>query len=271
MSDVKSAKRVLDILELLSQSSSDLSLKQIGQSLEIPSSSCHALLETLYARGYVIRDGTSLTFRLSTKLFALAATHTENLDLTQVADPVMEQMSRLCHQTVSLAVLEGTEVVFIHKKMSNGVIRVFNPAGTRLPAHATALGKVILAESPPSELAELYANVKFKALTPSTITSKNALNKCLSNAREAGVAYDREESSLGLQAVAAAIRGREDRPVAAISIAVPRIHEESPQYWSNLEKLVRAGAGEISARLGCHSCKAGPDLASLSAVWQNGN
>ncbi len=250
MNEVKSAKRVLDVVELLSQETGGVSLKQIGQALDIPPSSCHALLETLWSRGYVVRDGETLAYRLSSKLFGLAAAHLDGLDLVRVAEPVMAQMTQLCGHAVSLAILEGTEVVFVHKKMATGVIQIVNPVGTRLPAHATALGKVILAEMPRQTVEVLYANTPLKPSTRNTITSLDELMRCLDEVKASGVAYDWEESSEGLQAVGAGIKNAQALSAAAISIAVPKVQEYAPAFWRRLERLVKGGAHQISERLG---------------------
>jgi len=265
--DVKSASRVLDVFELLARDPQGLSLKQISQSLHIPPSSCHALLQTLQQRGYVLRDEATLVYRLGTRLFELAASHSENLDLVQVADPVMDQMSRLCDEAVSLAILQGTDVVFIHKKTAGDVIRIVNPVGTRLPAHATGLGKAILAALPAEELDVRYPQDELPRLTPHTITSKRELRDCLDRVRETGVAYDREESRLGVQAVGSVIRDRNWFPVAAVTIAVLAMRPRDEGYWHRLERLAKAGASVISARLGCPAPGGNGDLSVLTREW----
>lgn len=270
MREVKSARRVIDVFELLSRNPEGMSLKQISQSLRIPPSSCHGLLWTLINLGYIVKDDFALTYRLGTKLFELAGAHIESLDLIQIADPIMEHMSRTCNEAVSLAVLEGTDVVFIHKKTSGGVIRIVNPVGTHLPAHGTALGKVILAELPPDELDVLYPHDELVRWTPHTITSKQALKRCLAEARERGVAYDREESAIGIQAVGSVVRDHNGFPVAAISVAALAAHKRDEEYWHRLERVVKAGASIISARLGYASASGSQDLSQIDRAWQGG-
>lgn len=267
MGDVKSAKRVIDIFELLSKHPEGMSLSEISQSLHIPPSSCHGLLRTLNHRGYVVKDHLSLTYRLGTKLFELVGAHMDSLDLIQIADPVMEHMSRVCDEAVSLAILERTDVVFVHKKTSGGVIRIVNPVGTHLPAHGTALGKVILAELPPDELDALYPHDELESYTPHTITSKQALKRCLAEVRERGVAYDREESAIGVQAVGSVVKDHNGFPIAAISVAVLSAHEHDEEYWHRLEEVVKAGANIISARLGYATASGSQDLSQIESAW----
>jgi len=161
----------------------------------------------------------------------------------------MEQVSQLSCQTVSLAILEGSEVVFIHKKVARGTLHVVNPVGTRLPAHATGLGKSILALLSPEELDRLYPSDHLKPVTPNTITDKTTLLSVLERVRQTGVAYDREESALGIFAVGSAIRDHRGKPIASISIVLPAAQaDEALQHrWA---VLVNAAAGVISYRLG---------------------
>ncbi len=267
MRDNKSANRVIDIFELLARYPEGLSLKDINQYLLIPPSSCHALLSTLCKRKYVIKDRVSLTYRLGTKLFDLVGRYIDKFDLIQIADPVMGQMNRLCEEAVSLAILMGTDVVFIHKKTSDQVVRIVNPVGTHLPAHGTALGKTILAELSLDELDVLYPHEYLERWTPYTITSKQTLKESLAKVTEKGIAYDREESRIGVQAVASVIKDHNEFPVAALSIAVPAIHVRSSERWRCLERLVQAGARIVSARLGCASAAGNEELSILGQVW----
>lgn len=268
--EVKSASRVLDVFELLARDAQGLSLKQISRSLGIPASSCHALLQTLQLRGYVLRDEETLVFHLGTRFFELAATHSENVDLIHVADPVMEQITVLCNEGVSLAVLQGTDVVFIHKKTVGDVIRIVNPVGTRLPAHATGLGKAILATLPDGQLDALYPHDELPVLTPNTLATKQALRACLAQVRETGVAYDREESRLGVQAVGSAVLDREGTTVASLTIAVLAMHPRDEKGWRRLERLAKVGAAVISARLGCPAFADYGDISVLTREWQKG-
>ena len=270
MSLVKSATRVLDILELLSRQPDGLSLKEINEGLSIPLSSCHELMRTLNHRGYVAKDSSNHTYGLGMKLFQLVDTHADNVDLFKIADQVLGRMSRVCGETVSLASREGTDVVFMHKKTSSNVIRVVNPVGTRLPAHGSALGKVILAELPPDELDVLYPNEELERSTPHTITCKQEFKKCLTEVREHGVAYDREESNIGVQAVGSLVRDHNGLPAAAISIAVVSVHTRDQHDWHRLEEVVKTGADIISARLGYTKALGNLDLSRIDKAWHGG-
>lgn len=246
---VKSAARALDILELLVKFPGGLTLTDVGENLDIPLSSLHNLMNTLLYRGYLTRDpGTSL-YHLSSKLIQLAAAHHSQHDLVSVADPVMDRVSRLTAEATSLAVLQDNEVVFIHKRAAKDFVQVVNPVGTRLPTHATGLGKVMLAYLDDDEVDRLYPNEDLPTLTPSTISSKSELKEALHRVRERGYGIDNLESHQGVWAVAAAIRSRGGRPIAALSVAAPvfRVKDEDRKEWC---EIVRDGAEEISKTLG---------------------
>lgn len=271
MSNVKSASRVVDVLELLASHKEGLSVTDVSGYLRIPPSSCHTLLQTLTRRGWLTREERNKRYRLGLKLFQLVGCMVDSLDIVEVAEPVMERVNQLCNQAVSLATLEGTEVVVIYKKTASGVIRIVNPVGTRLPAHATALGKVILAELSEEQVDYLYPDEELEAHTPFTITTKQELKQCLSQMEETGIAYDREESSMGIQAVGSVIKNYSGLPVAAISIAVLSADRHDEKYWGQLEKLVRVAAAVISARLGNGSeLVERYDISALDRAWESG-
>jgi len=266
---VKSAARVLDIFELLLTERDGLSLSELSERLQLPASSAHALVQTLVGRGYLVRDAHRL-IRLGPKLGQYARVFTNGLDLIGTADSVMEQVAQVCSHTVSLGVLEGADIVFVHKRIAAGMLHVVNPVGTRLPAHATSLGKAILALLSASDLAQLYpAESVLEDLTPNTITNPATLFAGLESVRRSGTAYDREESALGIFAVGAAIQDHRDEPVAAVSIVLPAAQADEV-LQSRCAAVILSAAKLISYRLGC----ALPDMAGvdchdlIAGVWQ---
>lgn len=250
--DVKSASRVLDIFELLAAAPSGYTLTDIGKRLRIPLSSLHGLTNTLVNRGYLVRNDGTMLFRLGPSLTRVASLINNQFDLIPLADPVMLRLRNELCETVSLSILEGTVIVFIHKCPAEGRIQVVNPVGTRLPAHATGSGKVMLACLPEEEIDCLYPDEFLPARTPHTITSKKALLAALADARDKGYACDNQESDLDIWAVASCIRNNKGYPIAALSVVAPifRIHNKDFTRW---HQTVRKSALEISARLGFHS------------------
>lgn len=269
MPPVKSASRVLDLLELLAQQSTPASLTQIAQALQMPVSSCYELLRTLQARGYVLRDRTASTYVLGYRLLQITSRHFEGLELIRVADPIMAEVNRICGEMVSLAILEGTDVLFIHKKAATSeIVQIVNPIGTRLPAHMTGLGKAILAELPPDAVDTLFHEQVLPTNTLHSISSKETLQANLAQIRNTGVAYDLEESRLGIVAVGSAILDHQRRPVAAISIALLDTYERPDASWKPLARLVKTAAALISRDMGCPAGPVQGEPRTLMAAWQ---
>jgi DNA-binding IclR family transcriptional regulator len=268
---VKSAARVLDVLELLLAKRRALSLTEMSQELSIPMSSLHELVQTLSAREYLLRHEGEYTYGLGPKLAQYAHAYLEAAEVVENARRVMEHMHLLCGESVSLAVPELREVVFVSKWTSPQLVRVVNPVGSRLPLHATALGKSILALMPEAELHRLYPEESLERLTPNTLGTKTELLHRLTAVREAGVAFDREESTLGLWAVSSAIRDASGCGVAAISIALPSTRV-TPESEARLAELVRVGAAVVSWQLGFEGDSLGlaKTMDVLDAAWAGG-
>lgn len=243
--EVKSAARALDILELLVQFPAGLNLTDIGEHLEIPLSSLHNLMNTLLDRDYLTRDEQASVYKLSSKLIQLAALYHSQLDLVSIADPVMERVSQATKESTSLAILQDNAVVFIHKRAALRFLQVVNPVGTRVPAHATGLGKVMLAHLDEDELEQIYPQESLPLMTANTIRSRSELKRALQMVYDAGYAVDNEESSDGVWAIAAPICSQTGRPLAAISLAAPlsRVEEINKDRW---RRLVQEAALEIS-------------------------
>ncbi len=245
---VKSAARALDILTLLSEQPEGLSMTEMSKILEIPISSIHALIGTLSQMSFVLRDLNSYCYRLGPKILQIASSYRAQVDLITLSDPVMDRIRQIVGETISLTVLQGQMIMFVHKKPAEGVVKVVNPIGTRLHSHATGSGKVMLSYLDDEELDSIYPEDDLPTMTPTTITTKASLRRSLSKIRKQNYAYDNEESALGVWAVASCIRDDTGRPIAALSIVGPtsKIASKDVTTWY---QLVRNGAAEISSSL----------------------
>lgn len=246
---VKSSARTLDILTLLTEHPEGMTLTEIGKRLKIPLSSLYALIGTLVQKDFVLRAENGFHYRLGPRILQLASAYRGQVDLITLADSVMNRIRRAVSETTSLSVLQGQMILFIHKRPAEGVVQVVNPVGTRLYAHATGSGKVMLAYLDEEAFERIYPEEALPALTPATIRSKSALKARLAEVRERNYAYDDEESAVGVWAVASCVRDEEGHPVAALSVVAPtsRLQTKDPSEW---HLLVRAGAAEVSASLG---------------------
>jgi DNA-binding IclR family transcriptional regulator len=189
-------------------------------------------------------------------------------DLIEQSEPVMAEMHRLCGESIGLAVFDDDEMLMIHRKNARGRIRIVNPVGTRLPAHATALGKSILACWPSEKLDAWLAGRTLAPFTPNTITSADRLRACVDEVRREGVAFDLQESALGVLAIGSCIHNSEDEPVAALSILVPTHRADDNDYWCRLRQFAKTGACTISQAMGCYAVEGPTGLDVLNQIWE---
>ena len=246
---VKSAARSLDILDFLSSHSGGVTLTELREQLKIPLSSLFNIMMTLVQKGYAVRDELTLMYRLGPKVLQLAASYNVQTDLIQVAEPYMNKICRLTGETTSLTILRDDMIFFIYKAVGESVLQIVNPVGTTLAAHATGSGKVILAYLPEAEIDRIYPKEHLPRFTPKTIISKKILKSQLSEIKNAGYAFDDEESNTGVWAVAGCIHDPIGRPMAAVSVVglVSQIQNKDYKSWSQKIKDI---SSEISQALG---------------------
>ncbi|MCF8113047.1 MAG: IclR family transcriptional regulator [Desulfotignum sp.] len=250
---ITSVKRALDILELFLTGIDSISVPEITGEFNIPRTTAHELAQTLLTLGYLERvEQQTHRFKLGMRVFQLGNVYAAQLDLTQEGQKVAKKVSACCDETVQIAILEGVEAVFIVREDSSQTLRLVSEVGSRLPAHCTAVGKMLLSELTHEQLASLYNNQdKLTGMTRNSITSMKELERVLTDIRKQGCAFDDCESNEDARCVAAPIFDRHGRICAAMSITVPRTRMNE-QRRPSLEKTVQAGARELSQRLGYH-------------------
>jgi DNA-binding IclR family transcriptional regulator len=244
---VKSADRTLDVLEELAQSSRARSLVDLSRTLGIPKSSLHGLLRTLQRRGWVEADATGLRFGLGVRAMQVAGSYLDHDRVLAVTREVMDLIVADVGETVQLARLDGDEIVYLAQRQARHPVRLISSIGQRLPAHATALGKVLLSGLDTGEL-DRRLRFPLTALTENTITERDALYAELRRTALRGYAVDEQEASLGLYCFAAAVPSlRSDPPTDAISVSVPsfRLSDELRRQVIELlrERVGRLGHG----------------------------
>jgi IclR family acetate operon transcriptional repressor len=246
---VKSSARTLDVLELLARFPDGLTLTCISHHLRIPVSSLHNIVATMTRRGYLLRDQTARSYRVGPKLGQLSAMARGQPDLISVADPFLHTLTHLTGESTSLSILEGDTIVFIHRYLSKELVQVVNSIGTRVPAHATASGKAMLAHLPEEEFERSYPTEQLVQATPATIGTKTELKRALAHVAQQGYAYNNEESAPGVWALASCIHGRGCEPIGALSVAVPtsRLKSRENPEWA---AMTRQTASEISTLFG---------------------
>jgi IclR family transcriptional regulator, KDG regulon repressor len=250
---VPAVVRALDILELFLDGDGTLSTPEITRQLGLPRTTVHELVSTLAARSYLVpvpeQPG---KWQLGLRTYQLGSRYTDRLDLPIEARAVAREVAAKCRETVHVGVLDGTEVVYIAKVDSSHAVRMISAVGRRLPAHCTAVGKVMLSFLSDEELTDRYpADRKLPAMTRHTITSVDALRKDLRETRERGTSREFCESNPDVACVAAPVLDADGVAVAAMSVAVPTLRW-TEERGEELSALVAEGARMLSERLGAH-------------------
>ena len=251
---VPALARGLDLLECLRAGPRPMTAGELTDALRLPRTTVHELLQTLVERGCVEPAGDApRRYRLGLRLFELGNAYAAGLDLPREAGLVAAEVSGSCLETVHVAVRDGGDVVYVAKADSTHSVRMVSTLGGRLPAHVTAVGKMLLAALPDSELARLYPpGRRLAGMTPASIRSPAALRRELERVRREGLAFDHCESNPDVNCVAAAVRDHRDATVAALSISVPILRWDDRRE-AELAELARTGAARLSARLGAPS------------------
>lgn len=216
---VKSADRTLEVLELLADRPGRHSLVELSRVLDIPKSSLHGLLRTMVQRGWVETDAGGLRFGLGVRALQVGAAYIDADDAVGLLSGVLDELSREFGETVHLGRLDGPNVVYMAKRESVHSLRLFSAIGRHLPAHATALGKALLAGHPDTVVDRLLS-WPLPALTRQTITAPEQLHAELAATRRRGYAVDREENTDGIVCFAMAVPLRSPA-TDAISLSVP--------------------------------------------------
>lgn len=216
---VKSAARTVELLEFFARHEGLHSLGDVHARLGYPKSSLHVLLRTLVDLGWLETDLTGTLYRIGMRALLVGTSYIDSDEVVQFSRDALDEVAEATEETVHLGRLVGTDVVYLATRSSPHYLRPFSRVGRRLPAHATALGKALLAERPDEAVRAMLPQT-LDALTPGTLTTPDALLTDLARTRRRGWALDREENTVGLRCVAVALRLR--TPARdAISCSVP--------------------------------------------------
>jgi DNA-binding IclR family transcriptional regulator len=216
---VKSADRTVELLEVMSRSERQLTLTELHKELSYPKSSLYMLLQTLVSRGWVEVDPQRGSYGIGVRALLVGTSYLDHDPVVRTAIRVMEQVRQQINETVHLARLDGADVVYLASRESEHHLRVVSRVGRRLPAHATSLGKALLAERSRPEVDALLPE-HLEALTPNTVTDRTELHAQLARFHAEGYAHEREENTPGLGCYAVALPYR-NPVIDAMSCSVP--------------------------------------------------
>ena len=237
------------MLEIVAQASDGLSNAEISRKLNIPKSSASYILRTLENQGYLGRDAESGKYRVGLKILSLSRGALGGLDVRGVALPIMRRLMQQTGLTCHLAVLDGSEAVYIEKVEPEGFIRMDTWVGRRMRVHATSVGKAIVAHIPQDQLQAILNKGGMEKRTPKTITSVARLLKELEKVRAEGYAVDDEENNLGARCVAASIFDERGSVLASLGLS-GTTQQVSPQTMPRILEALKDSARHISMGMG---------------------
>ena len=210
--------RAAEVLRALEGRDDGLSLGQLAKQLALPRSTVQRIVDALDAENFLVAASPNARVKLGPALVRIGSS--VRFQIVEAARPFMEQLSEETGETVDLSMLDQDKLVFLDQIPGSHRLRAVSAVGVSFPLHCSANGKALMAALEPVQLERLKKNLQLSEHTPSTITSWKKLAAELERIREEGVAYDREEHSAGISAVAAVIHGPAGE-LAAISIPTP--------------------------------------------------
>jgi IclR family pca regulon transcriptional regulator len=215
---VQSLRRGLAVIRAFDADNPTLTLSDVARSTGLARAAARRFLLTLVDLGYIRVE--SRRFRLSPRVLELGRPHLSGLTLPEIALPHLQDATDDLRESTSLAVLDGSDIVYVAHAPAKRILSISIAIGARDPAHATALGRVLLAGQSDTWLDHYLATVELPAITPHTITNPEHLRAELTRSRDQGYALVDQELEDGLRAVAAPIHDEHGHVIAAANLAV---------------------------------------------------
>lgn len=241
----KSVGRTFLIVEELADSGA-MTVSEISENIGIPVSTVHDYLQSLVQMGYVTRENKQ--YRPTTKFLEIGYQQLHRSEIYTAAESKLDELAQQTDEHVTLMTEENGEGVLLDVREGDRSVNLLSYPGARMPLHATAPGKAILAHMPSDRVDEIIEEQGLPALTKHTITDPERLRTQLSKIREQGYAVDDGERIAGMVLVAAPILDREDHVRAAICVAAPRNRFEG-QREEQISSLVREAANVIQVQI----------------------
>jgi IclR family pca regulon transcriptional regulator len=214
---VQSLERGLSVIKAFGAEEPELTLSDVARRTGLTRAAARRFLLTLADLGYVRTDGKQ--FALTPRVLDLGYAFLSSLTLPEVAEPHLERLAAELRESSSVSVLDGDEIVYVARVPTSRIMRVAINVGTRFPAYATSMGRVLLAGLPEEELAAYLRRAEIRPLTARAIDNAQALEAELERVRERGYALVDQELEEGLRSIAAPIRGADGRTIAAVNVS----------------------------------------------------
>ncbi|MCP2256495.1 transcriptional regulator, IclR family [Streptoalloteichus tenebrarius] len=224
-------------------------LSEVADATGLPRATARRALLSLQQRGYVAPARDQRRFALQPRVLELGYAKLSRLTFEEIVQPHLADLVEQVHDSASVAVLDGEDIRYVARVATVRIMSVDIRVGTRFPAYATAMGRVLLAGLPDEELAERLSRHEPRPFTPHTRTTREALAVAVDNARRDGFALVEQELDEGLRSIAVPLRDRAGRVVAAVNVATPVSRRTSADLRERVLPALRATADRIAVDL----------------------
>ena len=231
-----------------------LGVSELGREIGLSRSTTHRYVATLAMLGYLQQDPSTKKYQLGPRVLDLGFSAIHSMELREISAPHLQQLSDQTGFTVNMAILDGSDIVYIERCRSARArqreIDLNLHIGSRLPAYCTSMGKILLAYQPRPEREALIESVDLRPRGPNTLTARRALRAELERVRALGLAINNEELAYGLRSIAAPVLSQSGEIAAAINLAVHSSMISLDDLVANLAPALQRTADEISSRIG---------------------
>ena len=246
---VQSIARAFAIAEEIARNREGISLAELSKHVGLHNSTTFHLVKTMVQLGYVSQLADSRKYRIGRRMFTLAAGALDEIELVSVATPVLEKLTGETGEYSHFAIRSGDQIVVVAKTAGTGIFQMVDRTGAVRPAHATALGKVLLAALSPAQLERYLESCELRPYTAKTIVEREALLREIDEVRRKGIAFDDGEFDSEARCVAVPVYDFTGRVAGAIGISGP-MWRLSLQALQEKSKYVREAAVMLSGELG---------------------
>jgi IclR family pca regulon transcriptional regulator len=252
--------RGLEVLRCFDREHPTLSLGDVARKLGWGRTEPFRFLHTLESLGYLHRDPATKRYELAPKVLEIGFAALANLQLPELAQPFLERLRDATNASAHIGILDGKDVVYVGRAASRAILRSTIHVGSRLPAHATAIGKTLLAGKSAAELDAWLAEHELTRYTAHTLADARALRAELARIAERGYALSNQEFESGIRSVAAPVRDAHGATIAALNVSAPADALAAANVEATIVPAVRAAALDLS-----HTCGWRPAAAPAGA------
>ena len=243
---VQSLERGLSVIRCFDADNARLTLTEVAQRTDLTRATARRLLLTLEELGYVASNGRH--FSLTPRVLDIGYAYVSSLNIQQIAQPFLEALSEKVNESVSVTVLDGSDIIYVARVPTKRIMTISLGLGSRLPAYCTSMGRVLLAELPTAELHAIVPE-RLEPRTEHTIRTRDELEAVLADVRRQGWALVDEELEIGLRSLAAPLRDASGRAVAAMNVSTHAGRTTADEIRAHIVPEVLATSSSIGDAL----------------------